>query len=369
MTIERQVDSPSATVAEKEPKNAVRSDSQASIDQRAAGAGGSLRSQIDGVLLIAGIILAAAFFWAYWPTLAGLVGAWNTEPDYSHGFFVAPLAIWFLWARRDLFPYRTEKGTGTVVIGGLSENPTVPGRRSQSPFPPTTGRGFMWDAVFGLGLIAFSLAMRALGSHYYLDAIDGWSILPWVGGVVLLLAGRKVFWWSLPSIAFLWFMVPLPYRVERWLSLPLQGAATKFSCWTLQALGQPALSEGHTILLGDNRLEVEQACSGLRIFMGITALAFAYVILMRRSWWEKALLLCCTIPIALIANASRIVATGLLYQYASGEAARKFSHDAAGWVMIVFAAGLFGLVLWYLSRLVQEVEVVDVGDLMRRDRW
>lgn len=290
---------------------------------------------VNGVLLVGIAILAATFAWAYWPTLVGLVGTWDREPDYSHGFFVPPLAIWFLWARRDRFP-------------GMDSG--------------------VWDVVFGLGLIAAGVAARALSAHFYLDAIDGWSILPWVGGVVLLLAGRKVFWWSLPSIAFLWFMVPLPYRMERWLSLPLQGAATKLSCWILQALGQPALAEAHVIFLGDNRLEIEQACSGLRIFVGITALAFAYVILMRRSWWEKALLLCSTIPIALLANAARIVSTGLLYQYASGEAARKFSHDAAGWVMIVFAAGLFGLVLWYLSRLVEEVEVVGVRDVIHRDR-
>ena len=183
--------------------------------------------------------------------LAGLVHAWNSEPDYSHGFFVAPLAILFLWARREQFP-----GDG----------------RRQS-----------WTSVAGLGLIAASVAVRAIGAHFYLDALDGWSILPWVAGVVLLLAGWKVFWWSLPSIAFLWFMVPLPFRVERWLSLPLQGAATKLSCWILQALGQPALAEGHTIILGDNQLEVEQACSGLRIFVGIVALAFVYAILMRRQ--------------------------------------------------------------------------------------
>ncbi len=352
MKVERQAEFSTAAGAGKAPSNSIRNDPRATIDRRPANyAQGAFPFRSGGVFLIAGMILAAAFFWAYWPTLAGLVGAWNTEPDYSHGFFVAPLAIWFLWARRDLFPAKEFLGR------------SGPARQAG----PTT-RGYVLDVVFGLGLIAFSVAMRALGSHFYLDAIDGWSILPWVGGVVLLLAGRKVFWWSLPSIAFLWFMVPLPYRVERWLSLPLQGAATKLSCWTLQALGQPALSEAHTILIGDNRLEVEQACSGLRIFVGITALAFAYVILMRRSWWEKALLLCSTIPIALIANSARIVATGLLYQYASGEAAKKFSHDAAGWVMIVFAAGLFGLVLWYLSRLVEEVEVVDVGDLMRRGR-
>ncbi|MBU4399992.1 MAG: exosortase/archaeosortase family protein, partial [Planctomycetes bacterium] len=232
-----------------------------------------------------------------------------------------------------------------------------PGSRPLTPFS--------W---LGLGLIAACVAARVFGAHFYLDAIDGWSIMLWVGGVVLLLAGRKVFWWSLPSIAFLWFMVPLPFRMERWLSLPLQGAATKLSCWILQALGQPALAEGHVIFLGDHRLEIEQACSGLRIFVGITALAFAYVIVARRAWWEKALLLLSAVPIALLANAARIVATGLLYQYVSGEAAKKFSHDGAGWVMILLAAGMFGLVLWYLCRLVQEVELVGVGDVVRRER-
>jgi exosortase len=206
-------------------------------------------------------------------------------------------------------------------------------------------------------------------AHYYLEAIDGWSILLWVAGVVWLLGGWRMMWWSLPSIVFLWFMVPLPFRVERWLSLPLQGVATKLSCWVLQALGQPALGEGHMIFLGNNPpLEVERACSGLRIFMGILALAFAYVIVMRRAWWQKALLLASVVPIALVANSSRIVATGLLYQYASGETARKFSHDAAGWVMILFAAGLFALVLWYLCSLVREVEVVEVGAVVRRER-
>lgn len=274
-----------------------------------------------------------AFVWAYWPTLVNLVAAWNREPDYSHGFFVVPLAAYFLWARRDRFP---------GVSAGLS-----------------------W---LGLTLIALDVGVRAFGAHYYLEAIDGWSIMLWVGGAVWLFAGWRVLWWSLPSVAFLWFMVPLPFRMERCLSLPLQGAATKLSCWILQGLGQPALAEAHVIVLGDNRLEVEQACSGLRIFVGIFALAFAYSIVMRRSWWEKALLLASAVPIALLANAARIVTTGLLYQYVSGDAAKHFAHDAAGWVMILFAAGLFAIVLWYLSMLVREVELVEVGAVVRRER-
>jgi exosortase/archaeosortase family protein len=89
------------------------------------------------------------------------------------------------------------------------------------------------------------------------------------------------------------------------------------------------------------------------------------VVIVRRAWWEKAVLLLSVIPIALIANATRVVATGLLYQYVSGEAARKFSHDAAGWVMIVFAAGLFALVLWYLGKLVRDVEPVEIDGVVR----
>jgi exosortase len=316
------------------------------------------------LLALGGSVLAGAFAWAYWPTLVSLVAAWDREPDYSHGFFVAPLAVYFLWVRRDRFPHGPKKGSG--VRGQGSEvrgqgrqitNSLVPAPWSLTPFS--------W---LGLGLVAVSVAARAFGAHFYLEAIDGWSIMLWVGGVVWFFGGWRVLWWSAPSIVFLWFMVPLPFRMERWLSLPLQGAATKLSCWILQGLGQPALAEGHVIFLGDYRLEVEQACSGLRIFVGIVALAFAYVIITRRTWWEKALLLLSALPIALLANAARIVATGLLYQLVSGEAAKQFSHDGAGWVMIVFAAGLFGLVLWYLCRLVREVEVVEVGDAVRRER-
>jgi len=287
--------------------------------------------RVDPKWIAAAAALVVASAWAYWPTLVKLVAAWEREPDYSHGYLVVPVALYFLWARRERFP----------------------GRPS----------GLAWA---GLLLIAASIAIRMFGARYYIDPIDGWSLVFWVGGVVWFLGGRRIFWWSLPSIAFLWFMIPLPWRVERWLSLPLQRIATKISSFGLQLLGQPALAEGNTILLGDYQLEVEEACSGLRIFVGIVALAFAYVVIVRRPLWERVLLLASVLPIALVANATRIVATGLLYQWVSGEAAHKFSHDVSGWVMIPFAAALFGLVLWYLDKLVREVELVDVGEIARR---
>jgi exosortase len=281
-------------------------------------------------IAVASPLLAAAFVWSYWPTLAGLVHAWDNVPDYSHGFFVAPLAIFILWARREQFP---------GVSGRLS-----------------------W---LGLGLIGLSVGVRMVGAHLYLDAMDGWSIPLWVGGAVWFLFGARVFWWSLPSVVFLWFMVPLPFRLEHGLSRPLQHVATTVSCWVLQCLGQPALSEANIIHLGEHPLEVAQACSGLRIFVGIVALAFIFLVLVRRTWWEKALLVLCIIPVTLVANATRIVVTGLLLQWTDGESAHALAHDWAGYVMIPYAAALFALAVWYLGRLVRTVEIVDAGDVAR----
>jgi len=278
-------------------------------------------------------LTAGAFLWAWWPTWQELIDTWQREPDYSHGFLVPLLAGYFLWTRRDTCPSRS------VEVG--------------------------WG---GLALIVLSVALRYLAGFFSVEVVDGWAMLVWLVGAVWLLGGWRMCWWSLPAIAFLWFMIPLPYRVEHWLSLPLQRVATMLSGWTLQLLGQPALAEGNTILLGEHVLEVEQACSGLRVFMGVVALAFAYILLARRTWWENCLIALAVIPVALISNVVRIVVTGLLYQFASSEAARKFSHDASGWAMIVLAAGLFALGLWYLRRLFPEVEPPDLGELLREQR-
>ena len=139
-------------------------------------------------------------------------------------------------------------------------------------------------------------------------------------------------------MVFLVFMVPAPYRVERWLSLPLQTVATNTSVWILQVLHQPAFAEGNTILLGDYHLEVAEACCGLRIFIGIVALGFAFVVLVRSTWWLRTLILLSVLPVAIASNVTRIVVTALLYQFVSGEAAQKFTHDIAGWLTIPLAA-------------------------------
>lgn len=281
-------------------------------------------------MLLAAALAAGTFLFVYWPTLGKLVAAWDGEADYSHGYLVAPMALLMLWMRRDTFP----GGSRTPAWGGLV-------------------------------LLVAALAVRWLGQRLFLEALAGWSMVIWIAAVCWLLAGRKIFTWALPSIGFLLFMVPLPYRFEELLSWQLQRVSTLISCWILQFVGQPAVAEGNTIFLNSHQLEVEQACSGLRMLIGVTALAVALAMLVRRSWWEKLVLLVAIVPVALLANALRVTATGFMMQYAPDETAQRFSHDFAGWMVIPLAAAFLAMTLWFMRRLVVEVYRVEGPELLQ----
>jgi len=284
--------------------------------------------------IVVALLLSVCGLWSYWPTLASLVSVWSRVSDYAHGFLVVPLALFFLWVHRDRFP-----GLGSAA-------PTV--------------------AVILLGV---SLALRHAGDAFYFTFLDGWSLIPFAASVCAMLGGRRLLGWCWPSLAFLVFMVPLPFSLENELSGPLQRIATVLSTHTLQFLGQPGFAEGNVIVLGQERLEVAQACSGLRLFLGIVALTYAYVVVIRRPLWEKLVLIAAAAPIAIVSNAARIVATGLLFQqFLPGPQSHAWIHDAAGWGMIALAAGLFWLLLWYLKRLVHEEQVLDLMSMVKQCR-
>jgi exosortase len=284
----------------------------------------SLKDSISVEEMAWGAAFAALFLWSYWSTFTYLVERWLNVADYSHGFLVIPLALGFLWLRRD-----------------------------ERPQPLVGAR------ALGLVLIVAATGFRYFGARMFLPAFDGWSIPLWLAGICAWYGGLPLLRWMAPSLVFLLFMVPMPYRVEGALSMPLRTVATKASCWTLQCLGQPAVEDGATILMNSQEFDVADECSGLRMLVGIVALTFAYLMFSRRPWWQKGLLCLAAIPVAVFANVARITATALMYEHVSSEAGKAFSHDAAGWVTNGAAALLFACVLWLFSRMFIEYEVAD----------
>lgn len=262
-----------------------------------------------------GIVLSACLVWAYWPTWLTMSQFWAHNPQYSHGFVVPLFALALLWWRRDWL--------------------------RQGAFDPS------W---WGLPLIALGILLRLASAYVYFDWFDNVSLLPLLGGLCLLIGGRRSLAWAWPAIAFLIFMLPLPYRVETALAIPLRGIATAASTFILQTVGLPALAEGNVIRVNDIQIGVVEACSGLSMLLVFFALSTAVALLVRRPLWERLTVLASAIPIAVISNVARISVTGLLHVKVGGEAADVFFHDFAGWLMMPFALGLMWLELQVTAR-------------------
>jgi exosortase len=279
------------------------------------------RSRIPPTAFGFGGCVLALLLWAYWPTLVEMEHAWAKEADYSHGYLVLPAALFFLFERRS--------------------------RR------PNSIKGPAWG---GLSLLLVSGLLRYASGRLFLTSLDGWSIPFAIGGILWLALGRAWIAWSWPCIAFLVFMVPLPWRVETYCSVPLQKVAATCSTWGLQCLGFSAIQEGNTIVLGITRMEVEQACNGLRMLIGVTALTFGLLIVRKMEWWQRVLLILSIVPISLAANCIRIIVTGLLFQWVNTEWAQHFSHDLAGWLVIPLAAAMLWAFDRYLGHLIVEYQ-------------
>jgi exosortase len=149
---------------------------------------------------------------------------------------------------------------------------------------------------------------------------------------------------------FLVFMVPLPGFLAGLLGHPLQRFATIASTFVIQTLGIPVVAEGNVLCLSDSKIEVADACNGLRNMMLFLAVCVGVAFLMRRSVAEKIIIVVSAAGIALAANLIRITVTAILHQAASHAVANNLYHDLAGLFMMPLAVVLLWLELAYLRR-------------------
>ena len=284
-------------------------------------------------VLLAAAGLALVFGWVFWPSITGMASRW-TDAEYSHGYLVPLFSLYLLWRRREML--------GTEPL-----NPS-------------------W---WGLAVLAGGLVLRAAGIYIYFDWLATAALLPCLAGVVMLFGGTNALRWSWPAIAFLAFMIPLPFRVETALALPLQRMATTASTFVLQTLGFMAFSEGIVIRMGEVRIGVVEACSGLSMLLIFAALATAIVLVVHRPRLDKAIILLSAIPVALAANILRITVTGILYKTTNQRFAELVFHDLAGWLMMPLALAMIWLELrildWVLVP-VEEKKPLLVGRFERR---
>lgn len=251
-------------------------------------------------------IVAAATLWVYGGVFASLARQWASDDNYSHGFFVVPLAAFFAWERRD----------------ALMRAPVRP-------------------SVSGLAVIAIGLVLLLaglFGAELFLTRIS----------LLFLLAGVILFLWSAPALrilafplAFLLLMIPLPAIVFNQIAFPLQLLASRAGETVIAAAGIPVLREGNVLQLPSRTLEVAEACSGIRSLVSLLMLAIVLGYFTERRTGVRVLIALAAIPIAIVANAARVAGTALAAEWVSPEAAEGFFHTFSGWLVFVVAfAGL-----------------------------
>jgi exosortase len=265
--------------------------------------------------------------WSYAPNLQYLHDVWSGDPNYSHGFLVVPIALYILWRRLSAMPW--ERSQDAI----------------QTPW-------------WGWALLAIIVTIRAVAYERGMRWFETATLLPTIACLTWTLGGGSLLRRTWPAILFLVFMLPLPPSINELVALPLQRIAATASHFFLQLSGFWVIQEGNVLHLttpfGIRALDVALACSGLRMLMTLATAVTAIIILFPLPVWKRLALLASAVPIALVSNMIRIVATGWCYYYFEGERGREWAHDISGWLMMPTALILVGVELQLLSWLIPE---------------
>jgi exosortase len=230
-----------------------------------------------------------------------LIDIWLNNEDMGHGMFVPVIAGYIAWQKRDQLAHMT---------------------------PQTNWWGL---AVMFWALL--QLYIGTLGAELFLART---SLVISIAGVVLLVGGTQYLKTFAFPIFLLFFMVPIPAIIYNQITFPLQLIASAAAEKTITILQIPVIREGNILELANQKLNVVEACSGIRSLLTLTFLSLVYGYFFEKRNWVRVFLFFATIPIAIVANAGRVTLAGVFAQY-KPEWAEGLAHEAQGWVIFMVA--------------------------------
>lgn len=253
------------------------------------------------------IAFLGAFLFA--PMLFELIKVWETNQDLSHGFFVIPMCLYMIWRKREI----------------LSEIPSRP----------------TW---LGLPILLAGTTIFVLASIIKFHTIYYYSsMLIVLGGMLLIYGSNKTKKIALPLI-FLLFMFPIPTSYYILITNPLKYYITLFSANIIKMFGIPVYQEGNLLSFANTKLEVAEACSGVRSIYSYLMIGFMLSIF---SKYKKtiAIMIISAIPLSLFINVIRVSGTGILANFYGEKVAQGFFHEFSG--IVLFIVGLIILYAFY----------------------
>ncbi len=276
-------------------------------------------STSEGRWRLAGAGVAAGILGLiFWSNLNHFLISWSTDENYSHGFLVPFIALYFV-------NLAAEQGA-VPSLGGLR---------------------------LGAGLLVSSLLVKLATDVIGVGTLGDLALLGAIAGVVAILGGGamlKRYWFA---IAFLIFMVPLPVALYTLVASPLQLLVSQAASVVLNVTGVPVLTVGNMMTLpGGVQMFVAEACSGMRQLTGFLALTAAVAYLARRPSWYRGAVIVASVPIAITANIARVTLTGYIMYFAKAEYASGTFHTVEGLLMLGLGLSLLRVFCWLLDQVI-----------------
>jgi exosortase len=258
---------------------------------------------------------AALIALCYWPVLIRLVAQWNNDEDMGHGFFVPILAAYIAWQKRDEFL-------------------AVPAKAN-------------WLGLLLVIYAGLQLCVATLGAELFLART---AIVLSIIGAVLFLGGTGRLRVMAFPLFLLFFMIPIPAILYNQITFPLQLIASRVAESALMTVGIPVLREGNILELAGQKLSVVEACSGIRSLLTLSFLSLVYGYFFETKTWLRVVLFVATVPIAIVANASRVTVTGIIAD-SRPELAHGLFHTAEGFVIWIVSITILALFHQMVNRI------------------
>jgi exosortase D (VPLPA-CTERM-specific) len=257
-------------------------------------------------LLIAAFCGAFALtIWLFWDGIYRMWGSWIDSPEYSHALLIPPIAAFLVWQQKD----RLERVLFT---------------------------GSWW----GVSLVLLGGALLVVGQLGTIYTLIQYAFLVTLFGLVLAFTGSAAFRLLFMPLFILVLMVPLPQFVLANLSTKLQLLSSELGVWFMRLFDISVYLEGNVIDLGGYKLQVEEACSGLRYLFPLMTLGFLMAYFYKGATWKRIALFLSSIPITLVMNSFRVGSIGFMVEHWGIGMAEGFLHEFQGWAVFMTSAAL-----------------------------
>jgi exosortase D (VPLPA-CTERM-specific) len=250
-------------------------------------------------------VVGALSLWLFWDGLSVMGDVWIGSPEYSYALLIPPIAAFLIWQQKDCL--------------------------ERTPF-----EGSVWGVV----LVLVGEGLLVLGQLATIYTLVQYAYVITLYGLVLSFTGMRAFRIIAVPLLILAFMIPLPAFFLFNLSTKLQLLSSEFGVWFMRLIGISVFVEGNVIDLGGYKLQVAEACDGLRYLFPLMTLGFLMAYFYKGAFWKRIVLFLSSIPLTIIMNSGRIGTIGFMVEHWGIGMAEGFLHEFQGWMVFMLSAAL-----------------------------